>query len=117
VSEVAIFAGAVALIVGWFRHGGPALIVGVVVCTLGVLEVTSREHFSGYRSHSTLLAAVPAVGTEVAVVALIGAPRERLLLLVVIVPVYAGVFWLLRRRFRIARQARVARLPGGPARS
>lgn len=116
VSEVAIFAGAVGLIVGWFEHGGTALIVGVIVCTLGVLEVTSREHFSGYRSHTTLLAAVPAVGLEVAVVALI-APRERLLLLVVIVPVYALVFWLLRKRFRSARQARVARPPGGRARS
>jgi hypothetical protein len=104
------------LIVGWFEHGGTALIVGVIVCTLGVLEVTSREHFSGYRSHTTLLAAVPAVGLEVAVVALI-APRERLLLLVVIVPVYALVFWLLRKRFRSARQARVARPPGGRARS
>jgi hypothetical protein len=114
---VAIFAGAVGLIVGWIRHGGAALIVGVVVCTLGVLEVTSREHFSGYRSHTTLLAAVPAVGLEVGVVALIGAPRQRLLLLLVIVPVYAVVFWLLRKRFRSARQARVARPPGGPARS
>jgi hypothetical protein len=115
VSEVAIFAGAVGLIVGLIQRGGPALVVGVIVCTLGVLEVTSREHFSGYRSHTTLLAAIPAVGLEVAVVALIGAPRQRLLLLLVIVPVYAVVFWSLRKRFRTARQARVARPPGGPA--
>ena len=40
-----------------------ALAVGVVVCTLGVLEVTAREHFSGYRSHATLLAAIPAVAS------------------------------------------------------
>jgi hypothetical protein len=112
---VAIFAGAVGLIVGLIQRGGPALVVGVIVCTLGVLEVTSREHFSGYRSHTTLLAAIPAVGLEVAVVALIGAPRQRLLLLLVIVPVYAVVFWSLRKRFRTARQARVARPPGGPA--
>lgn len=116
VSEVAIFAGAVGLIFGLIQHGGPALIVGVIVCTLGVIEVTAREHFSGYRSHSTLLAAVPAVGAEVAVVALGGAPRQRLLLLLVVIPVYAVVFWLLRKRFRIARQARVARAPGGSGR-
>jgi hypothetical protein len=104
------------LIFGLIQHGGPALIVGVIACTLGVIEVTAREHFSGYRSHSTLLAAVPAVGAEVAVVALGGAPRQRLLLLLVVIPVYAVVFWLLRKRFRIARQARVARAPGGPGR-
>jgi hypothetical protein len=106
----------VGLIVGLLQRGGPALIVGVVVCTLGVLEVTLREHFSGYRSHTTLLAAVPAVGSEIAVVALIGAPSQRALLLLVVIPVYAVFFWALRRRFRTARQARVARAPGGSAR-
>jgi hypothetical protein len=28
----------------------------------------------------------------------------------VVVPVFAGLFWLLRKRFLIARQARVARM-------
>jgi hypothetical protein len=116
VSEVAIFAGAVGLIVGLFNQGGPALVVGVIVCTLGVIEVTAREHFSGYRSHTTLLAAIPAVLAEVAVVGLVGAPGERLLLLLVVIPVYLPVFWLLRRRFRSARQARVARAPGAAPR-
>jgi len=114
VSEIAIFAGAVGLIVGLVRHGGPALIVGVIVCTLGVLEVTAREHFSGYRSHTTLLAAAPAVGAEVAVVALFGVPHQRLLILLVIIPVYALCFWWLRRRFRVARHTRLARPPSGP---
>jgi hypothetical protein len=109
VSEVAILAGAIALIVGFTQRGGPALIVGLVVCALGVVEFTAREHFSGYRSHTTLLAAIAVVGVEVAVVAVVGAPRQRLLLLVAIVPVYAVVFWALRRRFQAARQARVAR--------
>jgi hypothetical protein len=106
---VAILAGAIALIVGFTQRGGPALIVGLVVCALGVVEFTAREHFSGYRSHTTLLAAIAVVGVEVAVVAVVGAPRQRLLLLVAIVPVYAVVFWALRRRFQAARQARVAR--------
>ena len=109
VSEVAILAGAIALIVGFAQRGGPALVVGVVVCTLGVLEFTSREHFSGYRSHATLLAAVVVVALELLVVALVGAPRQRFLLLLVIVPVWGVLFWLLRRRFAVARQARVAR--------
>jgi hypothetical protein len=115
VSEVAILVGVIAVIVGLINHGGPALIVGVVVCTLGVLEFTGREHFSGYRSHTTLLAAIPAVGVEVAIAAIVGTPRHRLLLLLVIVPVYAVLFWALRRRFLVARQARVAR--GAPPRT
>ena len=30
--------------------------VGVVLAALGGLEVSAREHFAGYRSHTTLLA-------------------------------------------------------------
>jgi hypothetical protein len=88
-----------------------ALIVGVIVCALGVIEFTAREHFSGYRSHATLLAAIVVVGIELGVVALVGAPRQRFVLLLVIVPAWAVLFWLLRRRFATARQARVARGP------
>ena len=83
----------------------------MIVCTLGVLEVTAREHFSGYRSHATLLAGIPAVGVELGLVAAIGVPRQRALLLLAVVPVYAILFWLLRKRFLTARQARLARPP------
>jgi hypothetical protein len=111
ISELAIFAGLIGVIVGLIRGGGPALIVGVLICTLGVLEVTGREHFSGYRSHTMLLAAIPAVGVELGLVALIGEPRQRALLLLAVVPVYAILCWLLRKRFLSARQARIARPP------
>jgi Flp pilus assembly protein TadB len=111
VSEFAILAGGVGLVVGIIRGGGPAVIVGIVVCALGVLEVTAREHFSGYRSHTMLLAAFPAIGVEVAAVATVGEPRQRALLLLVVIPVYAVAFWLFRRRFEVARQARLARPP------
>jgi hypothetical protein len=110
VSEIAIFAGAVGFVVGVLSGGGPALIVGAIVCGLGVLEVTAREHFTGYRSHSLLLAAYPTIGFETGLVVLFGAPARRILLLVAIVPVFAVLFWLLRKRFLVARQARVARL-------
>ena len=75
-----------------------------------MLEVTAREHFTGYRSHSTLLAAIPAVALEAGVVAVFGSPSQRALLIVFVAPVFAVLFWLLRRRFAVARQARVARL-------
>ncbi len=110
VSEIAIFAGAVAVIVGLAQGGGAALVVGIVVCVLAVLEVTAREHFSGYRSHAVLLAAMAAVAVET-VLALLIVPGARLALLVVMVPVFGVVFTALRRRFTVARQERVRAIP------
>jgi hypothetical protein len=113
VSEIAIFAGLVAIVV-WLIGGElSVLVVGLTVTTFGVLEITGREHFSGYRSHTTLLAAIPAVALGIGVLTLIGLDkRDRApFLLAIAVPVYAFLFWLLRKRFMAARQARVARPP------
>lgn len=115
VSEFAILVGGIALVIGFFNGGGPAVIVGVIVCGLGVVEVTAREHFTGYRSHTVLLAAIPAVALEGAVVAIFGVPKQRLEVLIVVVPVFAVLFWFLRKKFQAARQARVARPPAPPA--
>jgi hypothetical protein len=104
----------VAAVVGFVEGGGTPLIVGLVVCALGVVEVTAREHFSGYRSHAVLLAAIPAIAVEVGIVVLLGEPGQRALLLVAVVPVFAVLFWLLRRKFASARQARIARPPAPP---
>jgi hypothetical protein len=82
------------------------------------MEVTAREHFSGYRSHASLLAAVPAVGLGIGLVAIIGHGSVRRglegtnrTILVVIIPIFALLYWLLRKRFWAARQARVVRPP------
>lgn len=109
ISELAILLGLIGSVVGFVQGGGPALIVGLIVCALGVIEITAREHFSGYRSHAALLAAIPSVAVEVGVV-LAFKPSQRGLLLLVVVPIFAALFWWLRRRFLVARQARVARL-------
>jgi hypothetical protein len=109
VSELAILAGLIAAAVGFIRGGGPALFVGVGVCALGVIEITAREHFAGYRSHTALLAAIPAVAVEAGLVLTLGEPKQGGLLLLAVVPVFAVLFWLLRRKFLAARQARVAR--------
>jgi hypothetical protein len=111
VSEIAILAGLVAVVVGLLDGGGPALIVGAIVCALGVLEFTAREHFSGYRSHAMLLAAVPAVVVEVLLALFVGVPTRRILLLAPVVPVFAFSFWLLHRAFGAARHARVTKPP------
>ncbi len=112
VSEIAIFAGLVALIVWMFTAATPTLIVGLVVCALGVIEVTAREHRSGFRSHATLLAGIPAVAIGIGVISAIGTTSDRAPLLIVVAgAVFAPLFWWLRKRFAIARQARVARPP------
>lgn len=107
VSEFAIFAGLIAMVVGLVDHGGPALEVGIVVMALGVTEVTAREHLSGYRAHTTLLAFMPAVIVEAVYALVVGAPSQRLLLLAPAIPVFVVCYLLLRRQFRIARHARV----------
>jgi hypothetical protein len=111
ISEIAIFAGGVGAAVGLIQGGGAALAVGLIVCTLGVVEVTAREHFSGFRSHASLLAALPSVAVGFGVVLVFGTPRQRSVILLAVLPVYAILFWLLRKRFLSARQSRIARPP------
>ena len=109
VSEFAILAGLVAAVYGYVTSHPPALITGLVICALGTMEVVGREHFSGYRAHTALLSAIPAIAVELGVVALFGDPSDRALLLLAIVPVYVICFLALRRQFAFARRARVAR--------
>jgi hypothetical protein len=62
--ELVVFAGIVLLVAGFIVGGnqGTVLIVaGLVLASLGGLELAVREHFSGYRSHTTLLAGLAAV--------------------------------------------------------
>ncbi|HEY7257303.1 MAG TPA: hypothetical protein VH476_11555 [Solirubrobacterales bacterium] len=55
-SELTVLAGIILLIIGFIGGSPTALGVGIVLGALGGLEVSVREHFAGYRSHSTLLA-------------------------------------------------------------
>jgi hypothetical protein len=109
VSEFAILAGMAAAVYGYASSHPPALILGLVLCALGTMEVVGREHFTGYRPHTALLAAIPAIAAELGVVALFGDPSQRGLLLLASVPVYVICFFALRRQFAFARRARVAK--------
>lgn len=55
-AELTVLAGIVVLVVGVVGASPTAIGVGVVLAGLGGLEVSVREHFAGYRSHTTLLA-------------------------------------------------------------
>jgi hypothetical protein len=108
-----ILIGSIAAVVGLIGGGGIALLVGIVIVVLGVLEVTSREHFSGYRSHASLLSAVPAVVVAITVTSLFGVSQRSRGLVggAIAAPLFAAAFWFLRKRFQAARQARIARPP------
>jgi hypothetical protein len=112
VSEILIFVGLVTIVVWFFaRLGAAALATGIVVIGVGVVEVTAREHFSGYRSHAALLAMIPAIGLGVLLVVVSGESAGHAPLLFVAIPVYALLFWPLRKRFQVARHARVVHPP------
>ena len=55
-AELVILAGIVSLAIGVIGGHPTAIGVGVALAGLGGLEVAIREHFAGYRSHTTLLA-------------------------------------------------------------
>jgi uncharacterized integral membrane protein len=55
-AELVILAGIVSLAIGLIGNHVTAIAVGIALAGLGGLEVAIREHFAGYRSHTTLLA-------------------------------------------------------------
>jgi hypothetical protein len=55
-AELTILAGIVSLAIGVIGGHPTAIGVGVALAGLGGMEVAVREHFAGYRSHTTLLA-------------------------------------------------------------
>ncbi|HEX5928915.1 MAG TPA: hypothetical protein VFY48_05945 [Solirubrobacterales bacterium] len=99
-AELVIFAGIVSLLIGIVGGSTTAIGIGVACAGLGGLEVAVREHFAGYRSHTTLLAGfvfvlvtalVWYVGDTILAVALgIGAAA------------FAVAFYLARRAFQRA---------------
>jgi len=64
--ELCVLTGIVLVILGFIigpDRGALAIGVGIGLAALGGLELTIREHFSGYRSHSGILAGIPAIAT------------------------------------------------------
>ncbi|MCW2985009.1 MAG: hypothetical protein JWR63_2579, partial [Conexibacter sp.] len=99
-TELCILLAIVLLAGGFlFAHGdrrGVMLGGGFVLVTLAAGELSVREHFAGYRSHTSLLAGVCAV---VAAVPAWLAPIPQEVVLVVGLLTFAIAFGLLRRAF------------------
>jgi hypothetical protein len=85
-------------IFGGASKRGVLLACGFALVSLSGLELSVREHFAGFRSHSSLLAGAGAVAVDVPLYFLTNLPQEALLGVAVIV--FALLFHLLRQAFR-----------------
>jgi hypothetical protein len=68
--ELAVLAGIVLLVLGLINfdtdRGRAMLVSGMLLGSLGGLDTALREHFTGYRSHTTILAGLVAVALAAA---------------------------------------------------
>jgi hypothetical protein len=110
--EIVVLIGLVMLVAGLFVQGSQGRVLlstGLALGALAGLELSIREHFAGYRSHTALLAAAAAVATlALFFYALPDAlPPAGRLVVAAIVGVLAGIG--LARAFR-ARTGRTVKL-------
>lgn len=65
--ELAVLTGIVMLVLGFFvvegTRGAILIAAGLTLGSIGGLELSIREHFAGYQSHTLILAGVPALVT------------------------------------------------------
>ena len=103
-TELAVFLAIVGAIVGWLVGGrtGTVVVIGAFALgSLAGLELAVREHFSGYRSHTSLLAGL--IALVVMVVLFVAVPTGTfgpLYRLAIVAAVFAAVFPFFRRAFK-----------------
>jgi hypothetical protein len=114
-SELLILVGAIGTVIAWLRgveSNGALLGAGIGAVVIGTVEVTLREHLSGFRSHTWMLAVLPAIVFHSAVVLVVIALSNRapnwlnFALLPIDVAIVAACFKLLRARYIDARRER-----------
>ncbi|HEX6712559.1 MAG TPA: hypothetical protein VF066_04210 [Thermoleophilaceae bacterium] len=104
-TELVVLIALVFGVIGFIRfehHTGKVMVAAAMVLgSLGGLEVSIREHFAGFRSHTTLLAASCAVGSMILISVIAGKAGLAILALVVGVGVLVFVlaFYGLRQAF------------------
>lgn len=102
--ELCILAGLILILVGFFAGGdrrGTLLVLGFALVSLSAIELAVREHFAGYRSHTTLLAAIVGLVPVVPLYLATGVPQ--VVILILGVTFFAVAFFALRAAF--ARRA------------
>lgn len=100
--ELVVLVAIVILVAGFIvggTQGGVMIGTGLLLGSLAGLELSAREHFSGYRSHTLLLAGAAAIGVLAALVFLV--PDVNPILRIAIAAVAFGLAaWLLTAAFR-----------------
>ena len=105
-AELVVLLALVLAVAGFFmrsERGTVMLIAGLVLGSLAGLELAAREHFAGYRSHTSLLAACAAFATgAVVAIALPGSITEvpKAIVAVAVIVVFGLAFWRLRTTFK-----------------
>jgi hypothetical protein len=116
-SELLILVGAIGTVVGLARlrngisHGGPALFAGIAAVLIGTIEVTLREHLSGYRSHTLILTLLPLIVFHSAVILIVASLTKvpkllNVVLLLLDAAIGTVLFKLLRARYLDRRRER-----------
>jgi hypothetical protein len=98
-TELCILLAIVLLGLGFFADVGQRGVLiggGIVLVSLAAGELALREHFAGYRSHTSLLAGIAAILVAI-ILRVAGVPQAAILPLAVLA--FAGAFYLLRRAF------------------
>ena len=99
--ELSVLVGIVMIVYGFLQteepRGRVALVLGMALCSLAGLDTAVREHFEGYRSHTTLLAGVFGVVTA-GVVFFAKAPW--IAVVIAAAAVFVVAFVMLRRAYR-----------------
>jgi hypothetical protein len=100
--ELCVLVGIVLIVIGLIvgfdsDRGQLALVCGVLLASLGGLDTAVREHFNGYKSHSSVLAGLPGV---VAAAVLFFARAPWIAVAVGAALVFALAFWGFRTAFR-----------------
>lgn len=109
VSEIAIAGGLLLFVLGLVRgqdDGAALLGAGTLLATAGVLELTAREHFAGYRSHVLLLSFLPVVAGHTVVALWINDDYRGPLSLLVDAAVFSFLALFFLDRYRKAQKAR-----------
>jgi hypothetical protein len=108
-SELLILIGVIGTVVGLLRgeSGLVLMIAGLGAVLIGTLEVTLREHLSGYRSQTLILTLVPAIALYTGIeLVLRPPPAVSLGLLALDAALAVLLFKRLRARFLRARRER-----------